>query len=45
MLLTTGAYSAQIVGADVTNPDNPVPAWEANTQFGFGGLNLDNINC
>ena len=44
MLLTTGAYSAQIIGTDVTDPNNAVPAWSENMQFGYGGLNMDNIN-
>ena len=43
MLLTSGAYSAQIIGADVTDPDNPVPQWDAGFQFGFDGWNLENV--
>ena len=41
MLLTTGAYSAQIVGADAL--DGFVVS-DPQEQFGFGGLNMDNIN-
>ena len=39
MLLSTGAYAGKIIGADVSGA-NPVPAWEPNTQFGFGGWDL-----
>jgi len=40
MVLTTGAYSAQIVGADASDG---FVASDPQEQFGFGGLNLDNI--
>ena len=43
MFLTSGAYAAQITGADFDNPDVPDPEWVEGFQFGFGGLNLDNI--
>ena len=38
MLLSSGAYAGQIIGA---NPGHPV---EDNTQFGFGGWDFININ-
>ncbi len=38
MLLTSGAYAAQIIGATVGD------LVEDKTQFGFTGWNLDNIN-
>lgn len=42
MLLGSSAYAAQIVGADVGGAD-PYAEWNPNTQFGFGGLNLENV--
>ena len=41
MILTTGAYSNQIVGADAA--DGFIPT-SPQKQFGFGGLNLENVN-
>jgi hypothetical protein len=43
MLMTTGAYAAQITGADVGGAV-PYVDWEPYTQFGFDGLNMDNVN-
>ena len=40
MLLTTGAYANQIVGADASVPY----VHEANVQYGYEGLNMANIN-
>lgn len=37
MLLSSGAYAAQIVGADANESRTD------NIQFGFGGLNLENV--
>jgi len=38
MVLTTGAYANQIIGAEPNDPRTD------NIQFGYGGLNMENIN-
>jgi len=40
MMLTSGAYSAEIVGADISSGIDRTD----NMQFGYGGLNMDTIN-
>ena len=41
MILTSSAYAAQITGADAVNAAD---VRIDNFQFGFGGLNLENVN-